>query len=204
MRILAIDIGTSCGWALGSELDDVIYGAEDFGVKKRVEGAGMRFMRAKKWLTDILFEPIDAVYFEEVRQHNGVAAAHIYGGFQAVFTQCCEEFKVPYSSVPVGTWKRALCMTGAAGKNTVMRVVREGLGFDPPSQDAADAIGIWYHGRFIQNAQVYDPRPLPQFWKELQRAGRSEAAELCRSVGLKQTPKDPIEYLKALRDRSAL
>ncbi len=42
----------------------------------------MRYLRFKGWLTDIkqIAGGIDAVYFEEVRQHVGSDAAHGYGG----------------------------------------------------------------------------------------------------------------------------
>ena len=67
----------------------------------RYEGGGMRYLRFRQWLVELLAKsrraklageasPIDAVYFEEVRAHAGTDAAHIYGGFLATLSAWCE------------------------------------------------------------------------------------------------------------------
>jgi hypothetical protein len=82
--ILAIDLGTQTGWALSAVDQPITSGSESFK-PQRFEGGGMRYLRFKRWLTEIKqsVESIDVVYFEEVRRHVGVDAAHAYGGFLA-------------------------------------------------------------------------------------------------------------------------
>jgi Holliday junction resolvasome RuvABC endonuclease subunit len=111
-RIIAIDPGTHCGYAV---LHD---GVVSYGVLNlapgRYEGGGMRFLRFATHLRQML--PADAVFFEEVRRHLGTDAAHVYGGIVAVLTSICEELSIPYRAIPVGTIKKYATGKGNAGK----------------------------------------------------------------------------------------
>ena len=80
--ILALDLGTHTGWAL-QHLDGTITSGTEHFKPQRFEGGGMRFLRFKRWLNELLSASshINAVFFEEVRRHAGVDAAHAYGGF---------------------------------------------------------------------------------------------------------------------------
>src|SRR3546814_7610959 len=96
MTILALDLGTQTGWALTSRDGSITSGSQS--VKpQRFEGGGMRFLRFKRWLTDIkqCNDGIDQVVFEEILRHVGVAAANAYGGFMGQFTAWCEHHKIP-------------------------------------------------------------------------------------------------------------
>ena len=84
---------------------------------------------------------IGAVYFEEVRFHRGVTAAHAYGGYLAHLTAWAEMFKIPYRGVPVGTIKRHATGRGNADKEAVIAAVRA-LGFDPADDHEADALAL--------------------------------------------------------------
>jgi Holliday junction resolvasome RuvABC endonuclease subunit len=84
---------------------------------------------------------IDVVHFEEVRRHLGTDAAHVHGGLLATLTSWCEEHGVPYSGVPVGTWKRHACGKGNASKDDVIAAMRA-RGFEPADDNEADAIAI--------------------------------------------------------------
>jgi hypothetical protein len=68
----------------------------------------MRFLRFRAWLTALqgTAPALGAVFFEEVRRHAGVDAAHAYGGFLATLTAWCEGQGIPYSGAPVGTIKK--------------------------------------------------------------------------------------------------
>jgi hypothetical protein len=64
------------------------------------------------------------VYFEEVRRHAGVDAAHAYGGFMAHLTAWCEHHQIPYQGVPVGTIKKHATGKGNANKDQMIGAVR--------------------------------------------------------------------------------
>ena len=84
---------------------------------------------------------IDAIYFEEVRRHLGVDAAHAYGGFLGSLTAWCEEHGIPYQGVPVGTIKKFATGKGNASKQAVIAAVKE-LGHNPKDDNEADALAL--------------------------------------------------------------
>ncbi|KPH63055.1 hypothetical protein ADT71_13880 [Novosphingobium sp. ST904] len=140
--MLALDLGTSAGWALRTSDDFISSGTVSFR-HTRFDGGGMRFLRFRRWLEelDIGAGPIEAVYFEEVRRHVGTDAAHVYGGLLAVLTAWCEEHLIAYQGVPVGTIKRYITGKGNADKAAVINAVRK-VGFFPVDDNEADAIAI--------------------------------------------------------------
>jgi len=140
--ILALDLGTTTGWALRTPDGTITSGTQSFR-PQRFEGGGMRFLRFKRWLTDIkaCAEGIDSLHFEEVRRHVSTDAAHAYGGFLATLTSWCEHHQIPYEGVPVGTIKRHATGKGNAGKEEVVAAMR-GRGHAPADDNEADALAI--------------------------------------------------------------
>ena len=51
--ILALDLGTQTGWALHQLDGTITSGTENFK-PHRFEGGGMRFLRFKRWLGEVL------------------------------------------------------------------------------------------------------------------------------------------------------
>jgi Holliday junction resolvasome RuvABC endonuclease subunit len=109
----------------------------------RFEGGGMIYLRFRAWLQEVdeTAGGIGAVYFEEVRFHRGVTAAHAYAGYLAHLTAWAEMFKIPYRGVPVGTIKRHVTGRGNADKDAVIAAVRA-LGFGPMDDNEADALAL--------------------------------------------------------------
>ena len=140
--ILALDLGTQTGWAVRDRDGAVTSGTESFK-PQRIEGGGMRYLRFKRWLTEIKqsCDGIEAVYFEEVRRHAGVDAAHAYGGFMAHLTAWCEHHQIPYQGVPVGTIKKHATGKGNASKDQMIGAVRL-RGHAPADDNEADAIAL--------------------------------------------------------------
>jgi Holliday junction resolvasome RuvABC endonuclease subunit len=113
----------------------------------------MRYLRFGRWLDDMLAltgsesdAPTDsavigAVYFEEVRRHLGVDAAHVYGGLLATLTAWCERHQIPYQGVPVGTIKRHATGKGNAGKAEVIAAMKA-LGHPVTDDNEADALAL--------------------------------------------------------------
>ncbi len=140
--ILALDLGSTTGWAVRTARCRILHGTAEFR-PTRFEGGGMRYLRFGKWLGQTLEVTggVDAVYFEEVRRHAGTDAAHVYGGLLATLTAWCEGHGIPYQGVPIGTWKRHACGKGNASKDEVIAAMRE-RGFEPADDNEADAIAI--------------------------------------------------------------
>jgi len=140
--ILALDLGTTTGWALCCADGAIVSGTMSFR-PSRYEGGGMRYLRFRSWLNEVANRAgeIGTVRFEEVRRHIGTDAAHLYGGFLAHLSAWCEVQKIAYQGVPVGTIKKFVCGKGNADKQAVIAAVRA-RGFNPADDNEADAIAI--------------------------------------------------------------
>ena len=142
--ILALDLGTTTGWALRAPDGLITSGTASFR-PGRFDGGGMRFLRFTNWLIefDRLSGPIASIWFEEVRRHAGTDAAHVYGGLLATLTSWAETAGVAYQGVPVGTIKRHATGKGNANKDAMMAAARA-RGFSPADDNEADAIAILF------------------------------------------------------------
>ena len=140
--ILALDLGTTTGWALRGSEARITSGSQSFK-PQRFEGGGMRYLRFKRWLTEIkqCNAGIDQVVFEEVRRHAGVDAAHAYGGFMGQLTAWCEHHQIPYQGVPVGTIKKHATGKGNASKDEMVASARA-RGHAPTDDNEADALAL--------------------------------------------------------------
>ena len=140
--ILALDLGTTTGWAMRLADGIIVSGTMAFR-PGRYEGGGMRYLRFRSWLDHLEADSkgIGTVFFEEVRRHAGTDAAHVYGGFLAHLTAWCEMRHIPYQGVPVGVIKRHATGKGNAGKEAVITAVTA-KGHRPTDDNEADALAI--------------------------------------------------------------
>jgi hypothetical protein len=140
--ILALDLGTTTGWAIRGHDGLVTSGTASFK-PRRYDGGGMRYLRFTNWLTELdrLSGPIATIWFEEVRRHAGTDAAHVYGGLMASLTSWAELRGIPYEGVPVGTIKHHATGKGNANKDAMIAAARA-RGFSPADDNEADAIAI--------------------------------------------------------------
>lgn len=123
MNTLALDLGTTTGWASLWE-GAITSGTESFK-NDRYSGGGMRYLRFSTWLarTHDVLTP-EAIYYEEVRRHVSTDAAHVYGGFMSHLTAFCESRKIPYQAIPVGTIKKHATGKGNASKAEMLAEAR--------------------------------------------------------------------------------
>ncbi len=120
MKILAIDPGTHCGYAI-SPFESGVWNLS----VGRHEGGGMRFVKLRNYLRIICDKGIDLLVYEEVRRHLGTDAAHIYGGIIAIIQEHCELHEIPYQGVPVGTIKKFGSGKGNSNKEVMLAAARE-------------------------------------------------------------------------------
>jgi len=140
--ILALDLGTTTGWALHNKEGNIISGTMDFKPDK-FECSGMVFLRFRQWLVDLknAESGIDLIYFEAVRSHKGTDAAHKYGGFVAILEEFCEHHQIPYKGIPVGTIKKHITGKGNATKYAVINAIKA-KGFEPGDHNEADSLAL--------------------------------------------------------------
>ena len=139
---LALDLGTQTGFALLAD-GKIVSGSKSFHTS-RFSGGGMRFLQFRHWLDDLKTKAdIRLVFFEEVRRHLGVDAAHVYGGFLAHLTAWCEDHEIAYQGVGVGVIKKFMTGAGNASKEAMLQAARD-KGFDPVDDNEADALAILF------------------------------------------------------------
>jgi hypothetical protein len=140
--ILALDLGTTAGYALTNGDRAIVSGTVSFR-PSRYDGGGVRYLRFRAWLDSTRADigDVSAIYFEEIRRHLSTDSSHVYGGFLATLTSWCEQNSIPYQGVPVGTIKRFIGGQGNAGKAAVIAAVRA-RGFSPADDNEADAIAM--------------------------------------------------------------
>lgn len=139
--ILALDLGTTTGYAFRSTTGAIISGV--WALKpRRFDGGGMRYLRFETFLADLhAASPIESIYFEEVRRHAGTDAAHVYGGFMAMLTAWAEQHCVPYEGVSVGSIKKTWTGSGNASKEMMIAEARS-RNFEPIDDNEADALAL--------------------------------------------------------------
>lgn len=148
MTILALDLGTNTGWASVINDGRVFSGVQSFK-PGRFDSSGMRYLRFEKWLNEI-FESlgnIDLIYYEEVRRHMGVDAAHIYGGLLSHLQAWATKKEIPYSGIPVGTIKKHATGKGNASKDEMKAYASKLMGRAINDDNEADAIAILNCGK---------------------------------------------------------
>jgi Holliday junction resolvasome RuvABC endonuclease subunit len=139
--ILALDLGTTTGWALRGSDGHITSGSESFK-PQRFEGGGMRFLRFKRWLTESSSQRRHRrLHFEEVRRHVSTDAATPTAASWATLTAWCEHHQIPYQGVPVGTIKKHATGKGNAGKDEMIASVRA-RGHTPVDDNEADALAL--------------------------------------------------------------
>jgi len=140
--LLALDLGTTTGWALRTADGLITSGTVSFR-PSRYDGGGMRYLRFRGWLEQLAHDvgAIAAIHYEEVRRHAGTDAAHVYGGLMATLTAWAESADIAYQGVPVGTIKRHATGKGNASKEAMIAVARA-RGFSPADYNEADAIAV--------------------------------------------------------------
>jgi len=140
--LLALDLGTTTGWAMALSDGGIASGTVSFR-PSRYDGGGIRYLRFRAWLDSVAEDAgrIAAVYYEEVRRHLSTDAAHVHGGLLATLTAWCEQRSIAYQGVPVGTIKRFVTGRGNADKAAVISAIRA-RGYSPADDNEADAIAI--------------------------------------------------------------
>lgn len=161
MTYICLDLGTKMGFAVNTTVDQplkfsekikiscdstgsITHGSIEFKTT-RFSGGGLVYVQFQHVL-NVLYNTFkfDRLYFEEVRAHAGIDAAHKYGGFLALLTAFCEERGIPYEGIPVQTIKKQITGSGAAPKELVMLNVFKKLAIRAKSSDEADAVAILY------------------------------------------------------------
>ena len=159
--ILALDLGTTTGWAIQTAEGVILSGTVSFR-PSRYDGGGMRYLRFRAWLEELAEDAggLSAIWFEEVRRHLGTDAAHVYGGLLAILTAWAEQGRIPYA--------------GSAARSG--RIKRS----SPTPADGAMPLASPGRASRRMRARGFSPAPTYKRWRHRAR-GRSLAVSPSRS-----------------------
>lgn len=145
VNVLALDLGTHCGWATAKRDGTMDYGTEVFPVKGR---PGARWAAFRAWLSKTIADTqTQVVYYEDVRRHLGTDAAHVYGGFLAMLEMVCAQHNVRLVKVGVGQAKKVWTGNGRAKKADMIAAAnKRGFRVAIDEDNTADALAILAYG----------------------------------------------------------
>lgn len=121
-RILALDFGTRTGWAALSD-GHAESGVQTFDLA-RGESAGMRFIRFRRWLEEILALTRPGLCVYEAAHHRGGYATELLVGMITRLQEACAERAIEYAAVHSATLKKTSCGSGRADKSAMLEEAR--------------------------------------------------------------------------------
>ena len=138
-NILALDLGTTTGWAMNTEAG---YKWGHFDVKPTADDSwGMRWVYFRRELSGLFTLPVDLVVYETNHFTRGKSAVRVMAGLVAHLQEFCLSLPEPvqYHGVPVVTIKSHATGKGNAGKVDMVKQATKLTGFIL-TEDEADAI----------------------------------------------------------------
>ena len=142
-NVLALDLGTQCGWAVVTRDGKFSSGSDRFD-PKRCGGPGKRWLAFREFLTARAREAgsIQAVYYEDVKQpFASNLAARAYCGLLAVLELWCAANNIPLYGIGVGTIKKHATGRGNA-KKPEMIAAAKARGIAAKDDNEADAVAL--------------------------------------------------------------
>lgn len=117
-RILALDFGTRTGWAALSD-GHIESGVQTFDLA-RGESPGMRFIRFRRWLEEMIALARPGLCVYEAAHHRGGYATELLVGMVTRLQEVCAERGIEYAAVHNATLKKASCGSGRADKQAMI------------------------------------------------------------------------------------
>lgn len=150
MKLLALDLGASSGWAVGDKYDPPKSGTLKLPSSKKLGARrdGVRYHALRTHLHGLIGEhKPDVIYYEDPFMHrknrSGYGSLYAYA---AIVRFTCEEgsISLPVRSLSSTMWKARFTGEAHAKKEMVRARCLE-LNWDwMKSEDEADALGLWW------------------------------------------------------------
>jgi hypothetical protein len=139
--ILAIDLGNKFGWAIkqGATINS---GWEK--LSNNAKNHGKKFYLFSCWLREQDNLSIEKVYYEDVKNHAGVYAAHAYGGYLAILQVWAYKREIECIGVGVGQIKKSWTGKGNASKELMIEMANI-RGFNIDNDNQADALALLHY-----------------------------------------------------------
>ena len=149
MKILALDPGTKCGFAL-LDNTNIISGTWDLSIK-RDESRGMRLIRLRNKLNEI--GKIDLLVFEVSKNFVSSLGAEVAGEIRGVIITWAYDMKVEYKGIHYSLIKKFATGKGNANKKMMVEIANKIYNKTIESEDEADALLLLH---YIRNEYLYN------------------------------------------------
>lgn len=155
MKILALDLSSHTGWAIGSEDESPRYGTKHIkGVAKNLGPFAHEF---DLWLRKTLGHEggrPDRVVFEApiLARRSTVFIQRMLMGLAYHVELVCAELQIDCREADLQTIKHFWTGNGAADKAQMIRMA-ELYGFSPEDDNAADALALWHYAQQLAGAR---------------------------------------------------
>lgn len=140
VRVLALDPGSSCGFAVGFDAYGATSGVWDLA-PRRGESPGVRYLRLRARLNEVraAFPDLGLVVYEQ-SHHRGGAATEYAAGVATHVQSWCAERGIEHAAVHSATVKRHATGRGNAKKPEVLEAARTRFGARVRCDNEADAL----------------------------------------------------------------
>lgn len=155
-KILALDLGTRCGYAVLQGRHRVDSGRWSLLSSRKGRHRAERWLNFRARVRSLVVEVRpDVIAYERVRRHVGTSAAHVYGGWLASIEELDLEWStagvsIEIMAIEVGTWKKAAVGNGSATKIEVAKAMRRRFRYKPATEDESDALAIAEAARLMR------------------------------------------------------
>jgi Holliday junction resolvasome RuvABC endonuclease subunit len=147
--VLAIDPGSSCGWAIGDENGIAASGV--WQLKPRPgDSPGMRYIMLLGRLEDVLraYPTLDLVVYEQAHQ-RGRAATEYALGVATHVQSFCARHRIEHAKVHSASVKKNATGIGNCGKEAMVTEAKLRFGRESLTDDEADALWILDYARKV-------------------------------------------------------
>lgn len=145
IRILALDTGTACGWATWEPKRETFTSGTQHFKLGRGESPGMRFLRFRRWLSEMLdlVKP-KVIAYERSAHFKSAAAAEVCHGFQTIMHEEAACREIDTAPIQNSALKSHATGKGNCGKPAMVAAARKRwlIQLDDEEDDRADALCI--------------------------------------------------------------
>ena len=143
MKILALDPGTNCGFAL-LDKKSIVSGTWDLSTH-RDESRGMRLIRLRNKLKEI--GKVDIIVFEVSKNYMSTLGAEVAGEIRGLITTWAHDNKIEYQGVNVSTIKKVATGKGNANKQLMIETANRIFNKNLTDNNEADALLVLDYAR---------------------------------------------------------
>lgn len=124
-NLLFLDVSTKTGWAAYDAVNNYIEVGKEVFETRRGESNGMRFLRFRKWLYEMVKHVKPAIIGYEQSHHRGGAATELCVGLTTRVQEVAASRGIEYVGVHTATLKKFITGSGRGDKKMVIEAIKK-------------------------------------------------------------------------------